>query len=75
MLLPLPGEGWDGGTAASDSRQWFIERRCAPTPPSPGRGGRNTQRLSSAPRASYARSHARTPRSSGPTRTRPSPPH
>jgi hypothetical protein len=39
LLLPLPGEGWDGGTTALATQQRLNERRVPPPQPSPGRGG------------------------------------
>ncbi|MDP9989561.1 hypothetical protein J2W29_000001, partial [Variovorax boronicumulans] len=39
LLLPLPGEGWDGGTTALAAQLRLIERRVPPPQPSPGRGG------------------------------------
>ncbi|MDQ0053123.1 hypothetical protein J2W32_002169 [Variovorax boronicumulans] len=39
LLLPLPGEGWDGGTTALATRQRLIKCRMPPPQPSPGRGG------------------------------------
>ncbi|MGF6349642.1 hypothetical protein QF040_004355 [Variovorax sp. W2I14] len=39
LLLPLPGEGWDGGTTALATQERLNERRAPPPQPSPGRGG------------------------------------
>ena len=43
LLLPLPGEGWDGGTTALAAQLRLIERRVPPPQPSPGRGGSQTK--------------------------------